>query len=83
MQHGDVRFEPTAALVSGADGLDAIRHIVTQAQQHLATGGWLLLEHGFDQGASVRALLSQAGYQTVSTEVDLAGHERVSCGQRG
>ena len=83
LQHGDVRFEPTAALVSGADGLDAIRHIVTQAQQHLATGGWLLLEHGFDQGASVRALLSQAGYQTVSTEADLAGHERVSCGQRG
>lgn len=83
LQHGDVRFEPGSALVSGTDGLDAIRQIVAQAQQYLAVGGWLLLEHGFDQGASVHELLLQAGYQAVSTAADLAGHERVSCAQRG
>ena len=56
---GDVRFEPSSALVAGSDGLDDLRQIITQAPQHLLPGGWLLLEHGFDQAEAVRALLKQ------------------------
>lgn len=78
---GDLRFEPPAALSSGADGLDAIRRIVTGAGGHLRTNGWLLLEHGWGQGDAVRALLSAAGYADVATERDLEGRERVSLGR--
>lgn len=79
---GDLRFEPVAALVSGPDGLDAIRVIVRDAGQHLRDGGWLLLEHGFDQGAAVRDLLARHGFADVFTARDLGGHERVSGGVR-
>lgn len=79
---GDVRFEPRSALASGADGLDAIRAIVEQAPAHLNPGGWLLLEHGYDQGESVPALLADAGYQEVFMARDLAGQARVSGGRR-
>ncbi|GAA5163514.1 peptide chain release factor N(5)-glutamine methyltransferase [Viridibacterium curvum] len=79
---GDVRFEPRSALTSGRDGLDDIRHIVTAAPAHLNDGGWLLLEHGYDQAAAVRALLSAAGYAEVQSWRDLAGIERVSGGRR-
>ena len=79
---GDVRFEPASALVAGADGLDDIRLIVAQAPRHLLPGGWLLLEHGFDQGAAVRALLDGAGFVEVHSRRDLAGHERISLGRR-
>ena len=75
---GDLRFEPRAALVSGADGLDAIRIIVRDARRYLSAGGWLLLEHGFEQGAAVRDLLATAGYAEVSTARDLEQRERVS-----
>jgi len=75
---GDLRFEPRAALASGADGLDAIRAIVRAALAHLRDGGWLLLEHGFDQGAAVRELLRQSGYVEVFTARDLEDRERVS-----
>jgi release factor glutamine methyltransferase len=78
---GDLRFEPRAALTSGADGLDAIRAIVRAAPAHLQPGGWLLLEHGHDQGAGVRALLEKSGFVEVSTERDLEGRERVSGGR--
>ena len=78
LQRGDLRFEPRMALASGADGLDAIRTIVRDAPDRLNTGGWLLLEHGFDQGAAVRALLQQSGFVEVFTERDLEGRERVS-----
>jgi release factor glutamine methyltransferase len=78
---GDLRFEPRAALASGPDGLDAIRAIVHGAPAHLRPGGWLLLEHGRDQGAAVRALMVQAGLADVSTARDLEGRERVSCGR--
>ena len=61
LAQGDLRFEPRAALVSGADGLDAIRAIARDAPRHLQPGGWLLLEHGWEQGAAVRALLEAAG----------------------
>lgn len=79
---GDVRFEPASALVAGADGLDDIRLIVAQAPRHLLPGGWLLLEHGFDQGAAARALLDGAGFVEVHSRRDLAGHERISLGRR-
>ena len=73
--------EPRLALTSGADGLDAIRSIVAQAPAHLAPGGWLLLEHGWDQAEAVRALLTQAGFAQVQSRRDLAGIERCSGGQ--
>lgn len=73
--------EPRLALTSGPDGLDAIRTIVTQAPARLQRGGWLLLEHGWDQAAAVRALLAQAGFSHVQSRRDLAGIERCSGGQ--
>lgn len=82
LQRGDLRFEPTAALVSGADGLEAIRTIVDGAAAHLHPGGWLLLEHGLDQGAAVRGVLQAAGFHEVVTERDLEARERVSLGRR-
>ncbi|MDD3528301.1 MAG: peptide chain release factor N(5)-glutamine methyltransferase, partial [Gallionellaceae bacterium] len=81
LAEGDVRFEPRTALAAGAEGLDAIRAIVAQAPAHLADGGWLLLEHGYDQGEAVPALLRGAGYAEVFMERDLAGLARVSGGR--
>lgn len=78
LAQGDLRFEPPAALASGADGLDAIRAITRDAPAHLHPGGWLLLEHGWEQGAAVRALLAAAGLRDVFTATDLGGRDRVS-----
>ncbi|TRX75364.1 peptide chain release factor N(5)-glutamine methyltransferase [Pseudomonas mangiferae] len=78
---GDVRFEPLSALVAGPDGLDDIRRIVADAPTHLDAGGWLLLEHGFDQGPAVRQLLEGQGFVAVASRRDLGGHERISLGQ--
>jgi len=72
--------EPRSALVSGADGLDDLRRIVATAPAPLAPGGWLLLEHGWDQAAAVRALLTDAGFTQVQSRRDLAGIERCSGG---
>ncbi len=74
--------EPRGALVSGADGLHDIRHLVAHAAAHLTPGGWLLLEHGWDQAAAVRRLLEEAGFARVQSRRDLAGTERCSGGQR-
>ena len=74
--------EPRAALVSGADGLSDIRLLIAQAPEHLMPGGWLLLEHGWDQAAAVRELLVSAGFEQVQSRQDLAGIERCSGGQR-
>ena len=81
LREGDLRFEPASALASGADGLDAIRVIVRGAREHLRNGGWLLLEHGFDQGADVRDLLLDYGLAEVFTQNDLEGRERVTGGR--
>ncbi|HKZ09878.1 MAG TPA: peptide chain release factor N(5)-glutamine methyltransferase [Rhodanobacteraceae bacterium] len=81
LHEGDLRFEPAAALASGADGLDAIRVIVCGARRHLRNGGWLLLEHGFDQGADVRGLLLDQGFADLFTQDDLEGRERVTGGR--
>jgi release factor glutamine methyltransferase len=78
---GDVRFEPSSALVAGSDGMDDLRTIISQAPNHLKEGGWLLLEHGYDQGAAVRDLLTRHGFERVQTRRDLGGHERISFGQ--
>jgi release factor glutamine methyltransferase len=78
---GDLRFEPRAALLAGPLGLECIEVIVEQAPQHLAPGGWLLFEHGYDQGPCSRALLAAAGYDDIVTRRDLAGSERVSGGR--
>ena len=73
--------EPLQALVSGADGLDDLRQIIAQAGAHLQPGGWLLLEHGYDQAAAVRRLLELAGLQDVQSRKDLDGIERCSGGR--
>lgn len=78
---GDLRFEPAAALASGADGLDAIRTIVAGAPAHLQANGWLLLEHGWDQAADVRALLFASAFEEIASVRDRAGHERASIGR--
>lgn len=82
LSQGDLRFEPASALSSGADGLDAIRTIMAQAPAHLAADGWLLLEHGWNQAAKVRALLESSGYREVGSFRDAAQHERVTLGRR-
>ncbi|NMM37153.1 MAG: peptide chain release factor N(5)-glutamine methyltransferase [Glaciimonas sp.] len=79
---GDLRFEPISALTDHADGLSALRTIVDGAASHLMVGGWLLMEHGFDQAAAVRALLIEQGFQQVQSWQDLAGIERVTGGIR-
>jgi release factor glutamine methyltransferase len=82
LSEGDVRHEPRGALASGADGLADLRVIARQAPGRLAPGGWLLVEHGYDQGEAVRALFGQAGLVAVETVVDLAGIGRVTKGQK-
>ncbi len=78
---GDVRFEPKNALTDHIDGLSALTILAKGAPAFLKTGGWLLLEHGYDQGPAVRALLKRIGYRQVATETDLAGLDRLSMGQ--
>ena len=73
--------EPALALVSGPDGLSLLRRLVSEAPARLAAGGWLLLEHGYDQGEAVRGLLRQRGFAAVETRRDEGGNERVTGGQ--
>ncbi|MGJ7529553.1 peptide chain release factor N(5)-glutamine methyltransferase [Variovorax sp. GB1P17] len=75
-----LRHEPSTALVAGADGLDDIRQIIRNAPDHLAQGGWLLLEHGHDQAQAVRQLLAERGFTDVQSREDLAGIQRCSGG---
>ena len=82
LHRGDLRFEPNSALAAGTVGLDAIRAILSGAAAHLEPGGWLLLEHGFDQGVQVAALLARHGFGHIRTLRDLAGLERISLGRR-
>lgn len=81
LAQGDLRFEPRAALASGEDGLEAIRTIVRDAPAHLCSRAWLLLEHGWTQGAEVRALLCASGFVDVVTERDLEDRDRVTLGR--
>ena len=81
LSQGDLRFEPSGALTDFADGLSALRIIIDGAQTRLEKGGWLLLEHGYDQAEAVRALLLKRGYLDVQSWRDLGDIERVSGGR--
>ena len=81
LTQGDVRFEPISALVAKDNGLADIKTISDKARDYLQNGGWLLFEHGYDQGNAVRTILEQLGYSRVVTEKDYAGQDRVTLGQ--
>ena len=81
LSQGDLRFEPAGALTDHGDGLSALRSIAAGAQAHLAPQAWLLLEHGYDQAAQVRQLLTDTGYTEVQSWRDLAGIERATGGR--
>jgi release factor glutamine methyltransferase len=78
---GDLPYEPHSALAAGPDGLDAVRILSAQAASRLRPSGLVALEHGFDQGPAVRAILALHGFEDIATRRDLAGHERVTMGQ--
>lgn len=80
LEQGDLRFEPRSALASGPQGLDALRRIISVAPDYLEAGGWLLLEHGYDQGSEVLELLESAGFSATQCRQDLAGMDRISGG---
>ena len=80
LQQGDLRFEPNTALTDGGDGLSSIREIASKAPNHLEAGGWLLIEHGYDQASDVRSILKLNGFSKVSLRHDLAGRPRATGG---
>lgn len=82
LSRGDLRFEPADALTDHADGLSALHTITDGAARHLAAGGWLLMEHGYDQASAVREMVAAQGFHEVQSWKDLAGIERVSGGRR-
>ena len=82
LAQGDVRFEPRSALVAANGGLADLTRLVAGASAQLLAGGWLLLEHGFEQGFAVRELLRTAGFEHITTRRDMAGHERITGGCR-
>lgn len=81
LQQGDLRFEPDSALVSGNDGLEAIREITAKAPNFLTAGGWLGFEHGYDQAASCKAIMESHGFISIETLKDLQGTNRVTIGR--
>jgi release factor glutamine methyltransferase len=81
LQQGDVRFEPHSALVAEQSGFAALATIIKQSVDYLRPQGWLLLEHGWQQASTTRELFSAAGFDAIATHCDLAGLERVTCGQ--
>lgn len=81
LSQGDVRFEPLSALASGIDGLDDIRQIVVDAQRCLKAGGWLMIEHGYNQAKKIQQLFSEAGFTEVSSQQDFGGNDRVTMGK--
>ncbi len=83
LEQGDVRFEPRSALIAEKNGLADIELIIQQSWNYLQMHGWLLLEHGYDQGTAVRDLLGARGFVQVETRRDLGGNERISIGRKG
>lgn len=81
LARGDLRFEPPAALVAGADGLDAIRRIIAESAAFLRDGAWILFEHGYDQGSASKDLLREAGFRELLSRTDLAGLPRLAGGR--
>lgn len=82
LNEGDVRFEPESALVAGADGLDDIRLLVTEGLGWLNPNGWMLLEHGYDQGNAVRDLFAAAGWRSIETRKDYGGNDRMTLARK-
>lgn len=78
LKEGDVRFEPASALVSGDDGLDDIRFLIREAPASLSENGWLMLEHGYDQGEAVKALFETAGWRRIETRRDYGDNDRLT-----
>lgn len=81
LQQGDVRFEPLSALISGPDGLDDIRKIISESRHYLNHQGWMLLEHGYLQGPNIQLLLQQAGFNEINTLNDLNHLPRITIAQ--
>ncbi|MBD3822682.1 MAG: peptide chain release factor N(5)-glutamine methyltransferase, partial [Thiotrichales bacterium] len=81
LSQGDVRFEPLTALTSGHDGLEDIRSLISESRSHLVEGGWLLIEHGFDQAEALQQLFTDKGFQQVETIYDYGHNPRVTLGQ--
>lgn len=81
LQKGDLRFEPLTALASGKDGLNAIREIVQQARDYLKEKGWLMLEHGYNQGDAVYSLFQKSEFTSIETLNDLSENDRITIGQ--
>jgi release factor glutamine methyltransferase len=82
LKEGDVRFEPESALVAGEDGLDDIRLLVTEGLDWLNPNGWMLLEHGYDQGEAVRDLFAKAGWRNIETRKDYGGNDRMTLARK-
>lgn len=82
LSEGDVRFEPRSALTAGKDGLDDLRLIISQAPEWLAPGGWLLVEHGYDQAGAVQQLFAAAGFEAVMTRKDYGQQDRLTIGRQ-
>ncbi len=82
LQQGDLRFEPNSALISESQGLGCIETIANTARNHLRPGGYLLVEHGYDQQEQARKIFQQYQYTNVQTHIDLSGQPRVTLGQR-
>ena len=82
LSEGDVRFEPSSALVAGGDGLDDIRLLVNQGLAWLSDGGWMMLEHGYDQSEAVRELFARAGWLTIETRKDYGGNDRMTLARK-
>lgn len=82
LEQGDVRFEPKTALIAGNHGLSDLEEIITQSPHYLVNGGWLMLEHGYNQKRQVQAVLRSSGFDSIKTFQDLAGNDRVTLGQK-
>jgi len=82
LQQSDVRFEPRSALVASNEGYSDLEHIAREAWPRLASGGWLLLEHGYQQAPRVKEILAMCAYENISTREDLAGMPRITIGQK-
>ncbi|BBN58807.1 peptide chain release factor N(5)-glutamine methyltransferase [Hydrogenovibrio marinus] len=81
LSQGDVRFEPLTALTSGQDGLEDIRTLISESRNHLVEGGWLLIEHGFDQEVALQKLFADNSFEQVETIYDYGHNPRVTLGQ--
>ena len=81
LSQGDVRFEPASALISANQGMKDIEHLCSQAKSHLKNGGWLIVEHGYDQAEQVVDCFTKNGYSEITQRQDLSGHIRMTAGR--